>query len=1043
MPDWLSNFLEYALDFSNVLNASISASWLILAVIGLRIFLKKAPKWVNVALWGIVALRLLMPFSIESAFSLIPSAETVSSQVLQAGPVVGQQSAYLEIVTNPSYGNPVTVDLDSSISSFQIDLMKWTFLWLLGVLVMLIYTAISYLSLRRKLRTAVILRDNFYQSEHVDSPFVLGILNPKIYLPYAMDGQNLHYVVAHEQAHIRRRDHWWKPLGFLLLTIHWFNPLMWVAYILLCRDIELACDEKVIAELGNEQRADYTQALVACAVNRRMIAACPLAFGEVGVKERIKSVMNYKKPAFWVIVLAVTVCVIISVCFLTNPNGFHFNEAANTIASANHFDMRIAGDAVAVEMNPAQISELSSRLAGVKNTKKSNKYGGFTPGYQISALLNDGSYIRISGYSLSDNDMVDIEWNGDRYVVSDTDFQDYLSRICAGGDTVQALGTFLINQPYGVVQVTYESPHYSFSMVAQENTPEYFIDENLHLYSVKEHSEYPDWTDLGVLTEISLTKDNFDELFTSNSGDGWHFRESASAIRKNTKKAWTVIYDQDKLYYILQMENGELYLAYGYYDYSEKDDPGSDDTNIRWLYLLAKQTPNKIIGYSALYSNELINTAFEVVSKEFSHQFKDFELLEIRYDEYVENRFADVLMNWDLEKSQELITVITTHKENEDLKTCVWYLTRAVDKISWDYVSYEYLPKKLTLNDIIILSQKGNELTWSDFEEFEYIETGFGLYIRRYKINDLFHFSIGGAGPKSEPMYMYLGVNGDDPEARIDIRDGGVTEFIEAHHNDTPASSSVVMVPTDTKMYGLQVGALLLPIDGDTYRYLLTDNTGEGVTADKKIYAFTEPDLNRTINWEVYSLKEYPDLSVVMILSKEEGPWLCTYSPPGRCSDTALSDAINAGYVVMEDGVATHGQDIWKSFYEDAQKGKAGSVIVAHYLTLDPERCDTAYFEAFIQDYPSLNLYHLAFDGTTYTLSFTDSGVEYIRTYEYLMKLEASGTPLVGNTEHKRIVHYALTHDIEHTWEELWGSLASSAFPAPIDFYTIYSENVK
>ena len=595
-------------------------------------------------------------------------------------------------------------------------------------------------------------------------------------------------------------------------------------------------------------------------------------------------------------------------------------------------------------MNPAQISELVSRLEEVKNTKKSDKFGGLTPGYQISAHLEDGSYIRISGYSLSDNEMVDIEWNDVRYVVSDSEFQDYLSRICAGDDTVQALGTFLINQPYGVVQVTYESPHYSFSMVAQENTPEYFIDENLHLYSVKEHSEYPDWTDLGVLTEISLTKDNFDDLFGSNSGDGWHIRESASAIRKNTKKAWTVIYNQDVLYYILQQKNGELYLAYGYYDYSEKDDPGSDDTNLRWLYLLARK---------------------------------------------------------DMEKPS------------------------------------------LSLNDIIILSQKGNELNWSDFEEFEYIETGFGLYIRRYEINDLFHFSIGGAGPNSEPMYMYLGVNGDDPEARIDIREGGVTEFIEAHRNDTPASSAVVMIPTDTKMYGLQVGALLLPIGGNTYRYLLTDNTGEGVTADELIFEFTEPDLNRTINWGVYSLKEYPDLSVVMILSKEEGPWLCTYSPPGRCSDTALTDAINAGYVVMEDGAATHGQDVWKSFFEDTQKGMATSVIVAHYQTLDPERCDTAYFEAFNQDYPSLNLYHLNFDGTSYTLSFTDSGVEYNRNYEYLMKLEASGTPLVGNTEHKRIVHYALTHDIEHTWEELWGSLASSAYPAPIDFYTIYSENVK
>ena len=213
---------------------------------------------------------------------------------------------------------------------------------------------------------------------------------------------------------------------------------MWLAYVLLCRDIELACDEKVIKELGNEQRADYTQALVVCSVNRRMIAACPLAFGEVGVKDRVKSVMNYKKPAFWIIILAVIACVIVAVCFLTNPMGFQFDEATHTIVSANYFDMRNADDTVAIEMNPAQISELSSRLARVKNTKKSDEYGGFTPGYQISALLKDGTYIRINGYSFSNNGMVDIEWNGERYVVSDGEFQDYLSRICVGGDVAVA-----------------------------------------------------------------------------------------------------------------------------------------------------------------------------------------------------------------------------------------------------------------------------------------------------------------------------------------------------------------------------------------------------------------------------------------------------------------------------------------------------------------------------------------------------------------------------------------------------------------------------
>ena len=191
--------------------------------------------------------------------------------------------------------------------------------WLAGAAALLLYSAISYWRLRRRVREAVILRDNIYQSENAGSPFVLGIIQPKIYLPYSVDSGALAYVIAHEQAHIRRGDHWWKPLGFLLLTVHWFNPLLWLSYILLCRDIELACDERVIREMGNEQRADYTHALVSCSVSRRSIAACPLAFGEVGIKERAKSVMNYKKPAFWIVLASVVVCVVAAVCFLTDP----------------------------------------------------------------------------------------------------------------------------------------------------------------------------------------------------------------------------------------------------------------------------------------------------------------------------------------------------------------------------------------------------------------------------------------------------------------------------------------------------------------------------------------------------------------------------------------------------------------------------------------------------------------------------------------------------------------------------------------------------
>ena len=306
--------------FLEIVNRSIAASWIVIAVLILRFCLKKTPKWVNVLLWGIVAVRLIFPFSIESALSLIPSAETVSPSIMmEQTPSVQTGVPALDQVINPVIDHSLSPAPGASANPLQIWIPVLTVIWLWGVAALFLYSAVSYRRLRRRVCEAVILRDNIYQSENVCSPFVLGIIRPKIYLPYHMDKREMDHVIAHEQTHIRRRDHWWKPLGFLLLTVHWFNPLLWLGYILLCRDIELACDEKVIREMGSEQRADYTQALVSCSVSRRSIAACPLAFGEVGIKERVKSVMNYKKPAFWIVLASAVVCAVAAVCFLTDP----------------------------------------------------------------------------------------------------------------------------------------------------------------------------------------------------------------------------------------------------------------------------------------------------------------------------------------------------------------------------------------------------------------------------------------------------------------------------------------------------------------------------------------------------------------------------------------------------------------------------------------------------------------------------------------------------------------------------------------------------
>ena len=319
MKEWFANMIEEMLDFPDILNASIAASWMVLAVLMLRLILKKAPKWTRVALWGLVAIRLLLPFSIESAFSLIPSAQSVPEEVLRYEGVQLKEPVHLDVISNPVISGNVSIELGQTVDRLQIHMIHTTIIWIIGIAILFLYTMISYWTLHRKVDTAIWYRGNIFKSENVRMPFVLGIIRPRIYLPFHLKPQDMEHVIAHEQAHLKRKDHWWKPLGFLLLTIHWFNPVIWLAYIVLCRDIELACDEKVIKELGNEQRADYTQALVSCSINRHIVTACPLAFGEVGVKERVKSVMNYKKPTLWIIIVSICSCVIVALCFLTNP----------------------------------------------------------------------------------------------------------------------------------------------------------------------------------------------------------------------------------------------------------------------------------------------------------------------------------------------------------------------------------------------------------------------------------------------------------------------------------------------------------------------------------------------------------------------------------------------------------------------------------------------------------------------------------------------------------------------------------------------------
>ena len=307
--------------FLKLLNLSISASWLVLAVLVLRLISKRSPKWMNVLLWGIVALRLMLPFSIESALSLIPSAETVSPAVVQfdPAPTITSGVNIIDNAVNPSLSEHFAAAPTMSVNPLYV----WTYLagwvWLIGLGAMLLYALVSYLRLRRRVSVSLCVRENIYLCDAISSPFILGVVKPRIYLPSTLDEVQRQNVLAHEQAHLARRDHWWKPLGFALLAVYWFNPVLWLAYTLLCRDIELACDERVIRTMDESAVKTYSTVLLACSMPRKAVITCPLAFGEVGVKERVRNALHYKKPAFWVVAASVAVCVVVAVCFLTNP----------------------------------------------------------------------------------------------------------------------------------------------------------------------------------------------------------------------------------------------------------------------------------------------------------------------------------------------------------------------------------------------------------------------------------------------------------------------------------------------------------------------------------------------------------------------------------------------------------------------------------------------------------------------------------------------------------------------------------------------------
>lgn len=589
--------------FLKLVNLSISASWLILAVLVLRVVLKKAPKWVMPLLWGVVALRLVCLFSIESALSLIPSAETIPSEIVTETrePVLYEQ-ATLDIVTNPTLPSAAEVPVGVSRQQAQVDFNIYSVLWLAGMAALLVHALVSAGKLKRKLATAILLRDNIYESEFVDSPFVFGVVKPNIYLPMHMDEGTAAYVIAHECAHLARRDHWWKVLGYLVLALHWFNPLVWVAYILFCRDIELACDEKVVRGLDGAARADYSQALLSCAAPKRAVAACPLAFGEGNIKTRVKSALHYKKPAFWVAAAAVLAVVIVAVCFLTNPRSERgslvWAQKLNA-ADVASIELYVPAEGEARQYKKldteemAQAVELINSSRGTYIEKPETVYAGLPVWFLLT--MDDGTVHAVGSvvghYLIIDGDTFDAdvenqaEW--ENYVLkgdsaSPIDMADRLSYALYGMTT----GVYTLGE--AVFEDSAWETSYEETFANTKSTPELWLSSALGtdmtgiLYGTVTAARgysyrFSEWE------EIDLTVSNFDWLFRSASGEDWN-GTSAAKLRRENAHAWrgtktadddnataTIpeIARQDELaamdqWLLLQQKDGSLYLVMGY-----------------------------------------------------------------------------------------------------------------------------------------------------------------------------------------------------------------------------------------------------------------------------------------------------------------------------------------------------------------------------------------------------------------------------------------------------------------------------------------------
>ena len=490
--------------FITIVNNGLVASWIILAVIVLRKLLNRIPKWVNCLLWGLVAIRLAIPFSIESIFSLIPSAKPVPADIEYAKiPKIDSGMHAVNTVINPVLENHFAVKEIASVNPIQVIIFISSYIWMIGVIGLLIYAFVSFIMLKRQVKNAQVIDKGIFRSGTIDSPFILGFVKPSIYIPDYLDNEAYICVTEHEKAHIKRGDFIWKPFGFWILSVYWFNPLCWFAYIMLCKDIEYACDEKVTKDKDKNWKAIYCQVLLDCSSKRKMIAACPVAFGEVSVKDRIKFVIRYKKPTFWMIVLAFVACIVVGICFLTNPKTTEISD-----------DIIDAGSDIALEEIAEKESDTTHLTEQAENEEilGGGSYSSRTSDQAEQTTEQAADFAPTDIYSVNQIDV--ILTNGDTHTVVDKSVLEKVEGMLSGAEEIKEAGCPFHTPLYlyredGTIGVIYP---------ATDSCDVFYSDGKYYDFGTGDNTEF--WSLLGLEVDLGIVYLQVNQKQDSKNADG-------------------------------------------------------------------------------------------------------------------------------------------------------------------------------------------------------------------------------------------------------------------------------------------------------------------------------------------------------------------------------------------------------------------------------------------------------------------------------------------------------------------------------------------